>query len=395
MVETQIPLKPWLPGLKKDTEQVGILIKGFHDEGVMKKSVLLFSFSLIITSIILAQTIIENPEKPLSKNAGRVIQLKEVMRITDEEGKFYFSGPWDIKIAKDGSIFVHEPNKFYKFDANGKFVKNLYKKGEGPGELNQNLTDVIIMEDEIILASSNMHKIIRMNMDGKLIQDIRPEWRFSTLIGYYNGNYFFIQHERKGFERISGIREEYLRLCAVSNGERELVNPTSIIFPIKTATYKSNKGFIGGWSEPLKRINENQRYVYLFHTHEYLIKLLDLEKIEVVRSFRRKYERVKSILPEEIRASNLLPRYISDIYRLATYKNNLWVITSTIDKKKGILVDVFNREGKYMDNFYLPLQNIKINEHFYAPMVVYGNYLFVIEIGEDELISVAKYEIID
>ncbi len=361
----------------------------------MKKPALILTSIFVFTSIILAQTIIENPEKPLSKNAGRVIQLKEVMRITDEEGKFYFSGPWDIKVTKDGSIFVHEPNKLYKFDVYGKYVKNLYKKGEGPGELNQNLTDIIIGEDEIILASSNMYKIIRMDMNGKLNQDIRPEWRLSSLIGYYQEQYFFVQHERKGFERKSGIREEYLRLCTVSNEERELVNPTSIIFPVKTATYKSNKGYIGRWSEPLKRINENQRCVYLFHTHKYLIKLLDLEKIEVVRSFRRKYERVKSILSEEIRASHLLPKYISDIYRLAIYKNNLWVITSTVDKKKGILVDVFNREGKYLDNFYLPLQNIKINDHFYAPMIVYRNYLFVIEIGEDELISVAKYEIID
>ena len=361
----------------------------------MKRSALILTFIFIFSSLILAQTIIENPGKPLSKNAGRVIQLKEVMRITDEEGKFYFSGPWDIKVAKDGSIFVHEPNKFYKFDAYGKYVKNLYKKGEGPGELNQNLTDVIIGEDEIILASSNMHKIIRVDMNGKLIQDIRPEWRFSTLIGYYNGKYYFIQRERKGFERKSGIREEYLRLCAVSNAEIGLITQTSIIFPITTASYKTNRGFIGGWSERLQRVNENQRYVYLFHTHEYLIMLLDLEKIEVVRSFRRKYERVKSILSKEIRASNLLPKYINDIYRLAIYKNNLWVLTSTVDKEKGILVDVFNRDGKYMDNFYLPLQNIKINEYFYAPMVVYGNYLFVIEIGEDELISVAKYEIID
>jgi len=361
----------------------------------MRKSILLFSFLFIFSSIILAQTVVENPEKPLSKNTGRVIQLKEVMTITDEEGKFYFSGPWDIKIAKDGSIFVHEPDKLYKFDAHGRYVRNLYKKGEGPGELNQNLTDVIIGEDEIILASSNMHKIIRVDMNGKLIQDVRPEWRFSTLIGYYNGKYYFIQRERKGFERKSGIREEYLRLCAVSNAEIGSVTPTSIIFPIKTATYKTNKGFIGGWSEPLKRVNENQRYVFLFHTHEYLIKLLDLEKIEVVRSFRRKYERVKSILPEEIRESNLLPKYISDIYRLAIYKNNLWVITSTVDKDKGILVDVFNREGKYLDNFYLPLRNIKRDDHLYAPMVVYKDFLYVIEIGEDELISVAKYEIID
>jgi len=361
----------------------------------MKKPALILTSIFVFTFIILAQTIIENPEKPLSKNAGRVIQLKEVMRITDEEGKFYFSGPWDIKIAKDGSIFVHEPNKLYKFDVNGKFVKNLYKKGEGPGELNQNLTDIIIGEDEIILVSTNMHKIIRVDMSGKLIQDTRPEWRFSEVIGYYNGKYYFIQRERKSFERKFGINEEYLRLCAVSNEEIELVTPTPIIFPITSIFYKSKKGYFVDRRDSLQRVNENQRYVYLFHTHEYLIKLLDLEKIEVVRSFRRKYERVKSILSKEIRASNLLPKYINDIYRLAIYKNNLWVITSTVDKEKGILVDVFNRDGKYMDNFYLPLQNIKINEHFYAPMVVHGNYLFVIEIGEDELISVAKYEIFD
>ena len=361
----------------------------------MKKFVLLFSFLFIFTSIILAQTIIENPEKPLNKNAGRVIRLKEVMRITDEEGTFYFSGPWDIKAAKDGSIFVHEPNNLYKFDANGKFIKNLYKKGEGPGELNQNLTDVIIGEDEIILASSNMHKIIRLDMSGNLLQDIRPEWRYSEVVGYYNGKYYFAQLERKSYERQFGTSEEYLRLCTVSNADIVKITPTPIIFPVTCIFYKSKKGYFVGRRDSLQRVNENQRCVYLFHTHEYLIKLLDLEKIEVARSFRRKYERVKSILSEEIRASNLLPKYISDIYRLAIYKNNLWVITSTVDKGKGILVDVFNREGKYLDNFYLPLHNIKINEHFYAPMVVYGNYLFVIEIGEDELISVAKYEIID
>ncbi len=355
----------------------------------MKKPALILTSIFVFTFIILAQTIIENPEKPLSKNAGRVIQLKEVMRITDEEGKFYFSGPWDIKVAKDGSIFIHEPNKLYKFDVNGKFVKNLYKKGEGPGGLNQNLTDIIIGEDEIILASSIMYKIIRLDMQGNLIQDIRPEWRFSTLIGYYNGKYYFTQRERKGFERINGIKESNYRLCVVSK-TRE-ITPTSYIFPITIST-QGGGIILVSW---LKTFSENQRYVYLFHTPEYLVKLLDLEKIEIVRIFRRKYERVKHILPEKSKMIPMLPEFHNDIYRLAIHKNNLWVITSTVDKDRGILVDVFSREGKYLDNFYLPLRNIKRDDHLYAPMVVYKNFLYVIEIGEDELISVAKYEIID
>lgn len=336
------------------------------------------------------QAVIDNPEKPLNKNAGRVIQLKEVLRVTDAGGKFYFSGPWDIKVARDGSFFVHEPNKLYKFDGSGKFVKNLYKKGEGPGELNQNLTDVIIGEDEIILASSNMYKIIRLDIQGNLIEDIRPEWKFSTVVGYYNGKYFLTQSERKSSVRQkSEIREENLKL-SVANNEKD-ITPTPYIFPI-TISFNIGGSILISWP---RRINENQRFVYLFHTPEYLVKLLDLEKIEVVRSFRRKYERVKRIPLKESKIPLLLPKFHNDIYRLAIHKSNLWVITSNVDKEKGILVDVFNREGKYLDNFYLPLRYIKRNDHLYAPMAVYKDFLYVIEIGKDELISVAKYEIHD
>jgi hypothetical protein len=35
-----------------------------------------------------------------------VIRLKEVARITDENGKYYFKGPWDIKAGEDGFITI-------------------------------------------------------------------------------------------------------------------------------------------------------------------------------------------------------------------------------------------------------------------------------------------------
>jgi hypothetical protein len=40
---------------------------------------------------------------------------------------------------------------------------------------------------------------------------------------------------------------------------------------------------------------------------------------------------------------------------MSLYKDRLWVFTSTMDEKKGILVDVFGFDGKYLDNFYLSL----------------------------------------
>lgn len=71
------------------------------------------------------------------------------------------------------------------------------------------------------------------------------------------------------------------------------------------------------------------------------------------------------------------------------------MVTSTFHKEKGLLVDVFDKEGKYLDNFYLPIPGAKKNDWIYAPMAVSGDYLFVIERTEEELFYVAKYEIGD
>ncbi len=343
-----------------------------------------------------AQTVIENPEKPLSKKSGRVVQLKEMLRITDEEGKFFFKELFDIKVDKDGSIFIQESSKLYKFDSSGKYIKNIYRKGEGPGELNQNLNDLVLTENEIILFSSNMNKIVRLDKEEKLIEEIKPKpGTFWSLLGYYNRNYYLLDSERLSFERKSGIREDNLILCVLNSaGETKR---TSWAFPM-TVSYNFGERFVGMMTicNP-QTARENKRYVYLFHTPDYLVKLLDLEKPEVVRSFRRKYERVKYEPPKlNQRFPIVLPKYHNDICRLAIHKGHLWVVTSTFDKNKGILVDVFNQEGAYLDNFYLPLMRIPRNNiQYYAPMDIDGDFLFVIEVDEDEQISVAKYEIID
>lgn len=71
--------------------------------------------------------------------------------------------------------------------------------------------------------------------------------------------------------------------------------------------------------------------------------------------------------------------------------------TSTVDKNEGFLVDVFNRAGKYLDNFWLPYFRIRTEGHltYYTPMAILDDFLFVIEITEGDLISVVKYKIVD
>ena len=352
--------------------------------------------SFFLAAIVASQQVIENPEKPLSAKAGRVIRLKEISRITDEEGKFFFVEPWDVFAGRDGSVYVQEPKRLLKFGGNGKFVKNLLKWGEGPGELNDNLTGVIVREDDIILYSSNIMKLVRIDTDGKLIEDKKfSKGPFGSFLGYHNGKFFMMKRVWEDMPKISGLYEAKNRLIVVT--EKEEVIETSFLLPTTQSRYIQLGGRMasgGGISRPMT-LRESERYVFLFHTPEYLIKILDLEKSEIVLGFRRKYDRVRYAPAEKIPEGYPIPKYHNDLCRLLWHKGRLWAVTSTFDQNKGILVDVFNREGQYLDNFYLPLFKIRRNNpQYYAPMAIAGDFLYVLEADEEDLISLIKYEIV-
>jgi hypothetical protein len=345
----------------------------------------------------LAQQIIENPAKPPSPQAGRVIPLKEIARVSEEPGKFFFEQPWDLFAGRDGSIYVQEPKKLYKFDADCRFVKNLLKWGEGPGELSGNLTDVLVRDKDILLYSSNIYKLLRLDLDGKLLGETRFVAGFSRLLGSSGGRYAVMRFERKDIPRTNGIVEQDFRLAFMTeNGD---IDDTPHVFPLTHAWYvRTIGGRASGGSSLISRfmpLPVDDRFVFLFHSPEYLIRVIDLEKGELVQSFRRKYDRVefKHAVPKNM-PDYPFPKYHNDLCRLLWRDGQLWAVTSTFDKSKGLLVDVFSREGRYLDNFYLPLLNIRRNNPQYnIPMAVWGDFLYVLEPDEDDITSLVKYEI--
>ena len=353
----------------------------------------------LLAALAAAAQVIENPATPPSANAGRVMELREVARITEEEGKFFFEQPWDVHTGPDGSVYVQEMKKLLKFDAQGRFVKNLLKWGEGPGELNGNLTDVVIGRDEILLYSSNAYKVLRLDFDGRLLGEKKFTAGLSALWGYRKGRYVGMKSERKDRPPGTGFFTDDYRLTYIAdNGE---TTTTSCLLPLTYSQHiRTLAGRPAAGRSSISRFmpcRADDQLLFLFHSPEYLIELVDLEKGELVRSFRRAYERVKY---EYRRPKNLpddypIPKFHNDLCRLLWVKDRLWAVTSTVDKTKGILVDVFSREGQYLDNFYLPLLKIRRNNpQYYAPMAIAGNVLYLLEADEDDLISLIKYEIV-
>jgi hypothetical protein len=349
-------------------------------------------------SLLKAQSIIENPAKPHSADAGRVITLQEVLRISDREGRFFFKLPREILIGKDGCIYVLEDNQFLKFNPAGKFVANLIRWGQGPGELNDNITDALVGDKEITLFSSNLVKAVRKDLQGASLKDLTFRKPFLNLIAEYKGSLYFTQAEisAKDYKLKSGILEWNFRLVKVDASGTVIPTPTFLPLTESMMTRGGSVMIMG--INKLERAQADSRHFYLNHTPEYLVKVLDLESGEIVKSFRRDYERVSFV--EKSPSGSLFktesPKYHNDICRLLLRGGKLWVVTSTFDKNKGILVDVFDREGRFVDNFFLPLPLRNIDRSYVGYdvcMAISGDFLYVIENDDDGLITLVKYEI--
>lgn len=370
----------------------------------MKKSFLLFSFLFIFNSIIFAQEIIENPQKSLSKNEGRVVKLKEMMQIGDAGDKFYFIYPRNLKVAPDRSIFVEDQEQFLQFDQDGRFVRNLFKKGQGPGEM-ESVGKYFFYGENIIVHELWTDKILWFDFSGKLIKEFRihEKANLSRFLLFWDDKYYFLSSERPLVKKTSVI-DIHQKIIVVAQEGKEIKEMTT--FPTKGYIAVGKQGSRTFYDiSSVIAIPFQKRFLFISHTPEYLLKLYDADENQVIRSFKRKYKRVKTPRETERKGSAMLdgkpvipPRqkYMNDIQNLLVSKDKLWVVTSTKDKEERTLIDVYNFEGEYIDNFYLKFpENLVQRYHGYTAMDISENFLYTLEQDEEGNYAIKKYKIDD
>lgn len=367
----------------------------------MKKSIV-FPLIFLLAAILFGspQEVIENPEEPKAENAGRVLELEEVFRITDEQGDFYFSSPKNFKLAPDGSLFILDEDQFLKFSPEGKFLKNLFRKGQGPGEL-ERLHNYMFSGKDIVVFQHWPGKIVRMDMEGKLIREFKLEKSLSMLISIYGDRYIMANNSppklgKKGTE--PEIIDIYWKIMNVS--EEGILEEIGPVFPTKWFAQRLPGAMIANYIVDLSAVPLGENWLVIHHDQDYWLKLFDLESRKVLYKFGRKYRKVK--LEKEKKEKEEGPvsldppvDYANDIQKSFVVGDKIVVMTSTIDKAKGILVDVFNKEGGYVDNYYLPIKHIALKDLSRYPVTIMGDFLLIKETSEDDYSSVVKYKIID
>jgi hypothetical protein len=367
-----------------------------------KRGIFLVLLAFMVFSVN-AQEIIENPKKPLSKNAGRIVELKEVWRIDDIGADYYFKYPRNLKIAPDGSFFYADQDQLLQFGPNGKFLRNYFKKGQGPGEM-QEIGNYFFSEKAIIVQDWRLQKILWFGFNGELMKDFRIQKLpiFAWLHLFYNDNYYFFGYRippTGGKPSVIDVPNDLI--SATEKGEEI---KTLISFSVESFAMSSEGRSAMASIAELITIPYREKYLVISHTQDYLLKIYDVKSEKIIRSFRRNYKRVK--VPEGRRVGGAIgvggkkytpPRkYLNDVTKLLEFNDLFWAMTSIADKDKGVLIDVYNFEGQYVDNFYLKFpEEIDPILIGYRPMSISGDYLFMSAKNEDETYSIKKYRVED
>jgi hypothetical protein len=276
-----------------------------------------------------------------------------------------------------------------KFSPDGKFSKDLYKQGEGPGEI-QSAYGFSLNGSEVFVYDYMKRKIIVMDMEGNFKTEFKiTSGRFNEFIGVFEDWLVFMRKDTP-FERktskLYDVKEVIVFLSKDGQKENDFYSFLSEEFYVSQA--------LGGggmsWDPFMAAMGDSKLFVC--HSREYLIEVLDLNTGEITARFNRKYPRVRHEMREyekkfiaKYNAPN--KKFDIDVIDLFYNQGHLWIKTSTEDEKKGFLFDVFDAKGQFLDSFYINIKGriLKID----------GDFLYAAESDEEDLPLIVKYRIND
>jgi len=343
------------------------------------------------------------PSKSQSPRAGRVLGIREVLRISDAQGGFFFKSPENIQPAPDGGALVVDESEFLRFDAKGKFVVNMFRPGQGPGELQQ-IENYLVRGADVLAFQRNPMKLVWMDRAGKLFREIKPDAPVSRLLGRYGDRLLAAANSRPAIDKVQRPEGETLdivwTLVLVTEGGH--VEATSLTYPTKWFAKRVPGALIADNMTFLLCSMLDDGLVAVANEEGYVIRIADPAKDAAVRTIRRDYRRVKyepEKSPDTAGGARRLapPRdYFNDIQKIFAVDGRIWVVTSTLDPVKGVLVDVISPRGEYLDSFFLPLpKGVGLHGLGRHPLTISGRTILALEILEDGRLEIVKYEILD
>ncbi len=344
--------------------------------------------------------VIQNHLEPYSiKGESALVALEEILKIDFERpefAEFGFREPDYVDADSEGNIYVVDRRRtsdyfIAKFDESGNFIKDLGRKGQGPGEIQSILFIKINSQDQILISDRGNRKILVLDIDGELVNEMKLEPQWFKAIPLDNGNYLV---ESREWDGTSGG----LKLAVFDSGLNHINDLDFFRLPHQNHEGKNPYTiFTFYW-----RIRNGKVYAGN-EQRNYEILVYDLNGT-LLRKIRKEYTRVP--YPEDYRNATLeiaknnpsvgtldfTPPFNSffidddDLLFVMTYENG--------EAKEEYVHDIFNSEGIFVGRARLGLSYPVTRSLLPRRVIVKNSHYYRLRYKESGHVEVIVYKMI-
>ncbi len=326
------------------------------------------------------------------------INLKKITIVKDDSEQYYFKYPSSPKINSIGKILITDKDQLLIFNKDGKFVKNIYKRGEGPGEL-LNILGVWPGKDHFVVFNSSPGKMLVYNYKGTLMNEVyfKKNIYKSKFFSYSGNKYYFTEEEYENTQRGTIILDTKVKLFTINEEGKFL----GYQIPWISKKYYLGKRTVMNLSFIQYGTEDNNLY-YVASTGLYQLYKLDLFHKEINILIKKDYPKInirkewrKFTHPFTYKVQKKYARNtLDDILKIRVDNGKIWLFTSTFNEQNVVKVDVYDKSGtlKGVIDFPMP-KSLHLAKLSYLPLTFYKDQLWIFEDLESEGFSLVGYQI--
>ena len=348
------------------------------------------------------------------------IVFTEELSIGEVEGdeNYLFGQNIFFNTDEDGNFYVSDLNnhRILKYDADGKHLLTIGREGQGPGEFGS-LSLIRFDKDKNIYTNDAINnRVSFFDKEGKYLKQVRMTERYPQLI--INSKNFFIANKFTISQE--GNIQKLTYLYGLFDGE---FNPVAELFkneiemPLPTGVDASSLGeyvakvfSISAFRPQVITALADNDSIYLGYPDKYEINIYspegklvkkinrDSDPIPVSNKDKESFVKIASenlpaIITEDIKEKafqNIKYPKHKPAYQGLTLMENGWlaVIVDSVEDEYT-LIDIFDKEGKYLAHFKTPVPA----EGIWAGLLFFKNGKAYSVVTEDDYKFVKRYSI--
>lgn len=331
--------------------------------------------------------VVKNPKEPIYGKDAFNLEEEITIGEKDREGEFLFISITSVGIDDEENIYVLDRKacQIKVFNKNGKFLRNIGRKGQGPGEMLSPSVMEIVSGKEIMICDISNNRVSFFSLKGKLVKEV-SKGKFFRLISPTpdsSGNFIGSYRIRMGQKRVVELKKFDSNFEPIFTLKKlDYTDEPDVIYPyppfIIYSVLKDDKVLWGNWlSYRLHIVDETGKMTRKIFKDYNPIKITEKDK---EKDIKQRFG--DQGIPPGIKVD--FPDYHPAFWYLSIDdEGRIFVQTFERTEEGSYYYDVFDSEGKYIAKIPFGVR----------PWAWKKNKLYTVEEDEEGYQYVKRYKV--